>query len=183
MATFTAIAAGLGVGMSAYGMWKSGQDSQAAANYNAAIYDQQASLIEAKKGLTKEQYARMINKLEGSMVTAVSSSGYDMKGSYLEVMNDSLTQAYLDREVELYNLEVQKRQARTAASESRRTGKAMSTAGSIAAASSLLTEGNTWYQKYGGFGPTKSTPYSTHGAPTSGSRPPAGSGIIGAWGT
>ena len=144
----------IGIGVQGLGQLKSGQDARTAANYNAAVYDQQASIIEVKKDLTAEQYDRMIKKLKGSTVTAIASSGYDMSGSFLEVMNDNLTQAYLDKETDLYNLEVSKLQASSAASESRRTGKTAQTSANVQAVSTLLTQGNEWYAKYGGFGKT-----------------------------
>ena len=144
-----------------------------AADYNAAVYDQQASLFQVKKGLTAEQYDRIIDKLEGESISAVASSGYDLSGSFLTVINDNLTQAYLDKNTELFNLEVGKRQSQSAAAESRRTGKAVKSAANVEAASTLLTQGNEWYQKYGGFGAketeanTSKNKYKTETAPQS----------------
>jgi len=152
MAGFTASLAAVGIGMQVFGQYQSGVDQRAAAEYNSAIYRQQASVIEVKKGLTADQYDRVIKKLKGSQVTAVASSGYDMSGSFLEVMNDSLTQAYLDKNTEMYNLEVEKRMALSGASESQRAGFRAGQTAAIKATSSLLTQGNDWYSKYGGFG-------------------------------
>ena len=154
MGAFTSVLMAAGIGMQAVGQYKSGQDARAAADYNAAIYQQQASAIEVKKGLTREQWDRSIRKLEGAQISAVASSGHDMSGSFLAVMNDSLTQAYLDKNTEIYNLNVEKSLAMSGASESTRAGVRYAQTGSIKAVSTLLTEGNDWYAKYGGFGKT-----------------------------
>lgn len=172
MGAFTSALALAGIGLTAYGQYKQGQDAAAAAQYNAAIYEQQSEVLDVKKKLTAEEYDRLIRKLRGSQVTAVAASGYDLSGSFLEVMNDALTQAQLDKQVELYNLEVEKRQALSAAEESRRAGSAARSLATIKAASTILTEGNEWYSKYGGFGTAKKT--------TSVSTAPKISGSLGA---
>lgn len=157
MGAFTSALALAGVGLQAYGQYKSGQDAYAAAQYNAAVFQQQSEVIEVKKGLTRQEYERMIRKLEGASVTAIASSGYDFSGSFLEVMNDNLTQAQLDKQKAIYNLDVEKLQAQSAAEESSRAGVRAATSGNINSVATLLTQGNEWYSKYGGFGTTKPT--------------------------
>jgi hypothetical protein len=154
MGAFTSILAAGAIGLQAYGQYKSGQDAQAAADYNAAIYQQQSQVIEVKKGITKQQYDRMIRKLQGASVTAIASSGFDMSGSFLEVMNDNLTQAQLDKQIEIYNLDVEKSFALSSADEARRAGARARSAANIGAITTILTGGNKWYQEYGGFGST-----------------------------
>ena len=157
MGAFTSILAAAGVGMQAYGMIKSGQDAASAAAYNANLYNQQAAIIETRKGLTREEYDRMIDRLEGETIVAVASSGYDLSGSFLEVMNDTLTQANLDKQKAVYNLEVEKSQARSSAEAASRQGRIVQTVANIGALATVLTEGNEWYSKYGGFGKTAPT--------------------------
>lgn len=152
MGGFTSLLAAAGIGLQVYGQYRAGQDAAAAAAYNAAIFQQEAAVVETKKGLTEAQYNRLIRKLEGETVTAVAASGYDLSGSFLEVMNDSLTQANLDKQTELYNLEVEKAFKRSAAEEATRAGRRYVRTANVQAASTLLTQGNEWYQKYGGFG-------------------------------
>ena len=154
MGAFTSLLAAASVGMQAYGMIKSGQDAASAAAYNATMYNQQAAIIETRKGLTREEYDRMIDRLEGETTVAVASSGYDFSGSFLAVMNDTMTQANLDKQKAIYNLEVEKSQARSSASEASRRGRIAQTSANINALSTVLTEGNEWYSKYGGFGKT-----------------------------
>lgn len=152
MGAFTSALALAGVGLTAYGQYKSGQDAYAASQYNAAVFQQQSEVIEVKKGLTKQEYERMIRKLEGASVTAIASSGYDFSGSFLEVMNDNLTQAQLDKQKAIYNLDVEKMQAQSAGEEASRAGVRARTSGNINSVATLLTQGNEWYSKYGGFG-------------------------------
>ena len=150
----TAILAGTaiaGVGLQAYGQYRAGQQQQEAAEFNADLYSQQARTIDVKKKMTRQEYDRMIAQLAGKSVAAIAASGYDFSGSFLEVMNDSLTQAQLDKQKELYNLEQDKKVALATAEESRRTGRAAYGAGLTSSAATILTEGNEWYMKYGGF--------------------------------
>ena len=90
----------------------------------------------------------MIRQLSGKTVSAVAASGYDLSGSFLTVMNDRLTQANLDKQTELYNLEVSKSQSLSAADEAQRAGARARTTAMIGAGSTLLTAGNEWYSKY-----------------------------------
>ena len=149
MGAFTSALALAGIGMQAYGQYKSGQDAASAAAYNASVYQQQASVIETKKGLTRQQFDRMINKLAGAQTVAIAGSGRDLSGSALEVMNDALTQAYLDKQIEIYNLDIQKNSALSASQEELRAGQAAKTSGMISAGATILTGGNAWYSKYG----------------------------------
>jgi hypothetical protein len=138
--------------MQSYGQHQSGADVQSAANYNAAVHEQRAQSIEVKKGLTRQQYERLFRQMESRSVAAIAGSGYDYSGSFLEVVNDSLTQIALDEQIAIYNLEVEKMQAHSSAEESRARGAVAARSGNVNALSSLLTQGNEWYQKYGGFG-------------------------------
>ena len=152
MGAFTSVLMAAGIGMQVYGKYKEGQDAYATAQYNAGLYKQQADIIDVKKGLSKYDWERTIDQLEGKSVSAVASSGYDMSGSFLTVMNDRLTQAQLDKQTELYNLEVSKSQSLSAADEAVRAGKAARTSALFNAGATLLTEGNDWWSKYGGAG-------------------------------
>ena len=149
MGAFTSALMLAGTAMSAYGQIKAGQDAQAAAEYNAAVYRQQAEAIDVKKGISNKRWDRVINQLGGKLTTAVASSGYDYSGSFLEVINDRMTEAYLDKQMENYNLELSKTQSLSAATEAQRTGAAARTASLFSAGGTILTEGNEWYSKYG----------------------------------
>jgi hypothetical protein len=150
MGAFTSALAAVGIGMQAVGTIKAGQDAQAAAEYNAATYRAQADAIDIKKQISEQSWDRLIKQLDGQSTVAVASSGYDYSGSFLEVVNDRMTQAYLDKNIESYNLELAKSQSLSAADEAIRKGKAARSAALWSAGGSLLTQGNEWYSKYGG---------------------------------
>lgn len=138
-----------GIGMSAYGQYREGQDAYAAAQYNAEIYKQKAAAIDVKKGISEHDWNRFLDQLEGKQTVAVAASGYDMSGSFLTQMNDVLTQAQLDKQEELYNLEVSKSLSLSSADEAVREGQRRRTAGIYGTTATLLTGGNEWYSKYG----------------------------------
>jgi len=146
----------VGTGLDLLGMFKSGNEAQDASNYNAAIYMQQSAIIDKKKDLTNQQYNRKFRQVTGQSVVAVSSSGYDLSGSFLAVLNDRLTQVELDRQSAIYNLEIEKITAESNASEQRRDADRAKSSSLYDMGASLLTQGNEWYQKYGGFGKGKS---------------------------
>ena len=155
MGAFTSALALAGIGLTVYGQAREGQQAQQAANYNAAVYREQAAVIDVKKGLSAQQWDRMIKRLSGATVSAVAASGYDLSGSFLAVMNDRLTQANLDKQTDNYNLEVSKSQSISAADEAQREGSRRRTSSLISAGATLLTQGNEWYSKYG---PTPTEP-------------------------
>ena len=155
MVGFTAALAATAVGLQVYGQVKQGQDAKAAADYNALVYRQQAQVIDVRKSITAEQYDRTIDQLRGSTTVAISGQGRDLSGSALHVLNDNLTQAQMDKQIEIYNLEVDRSRAISTSKEYSITGERELGTSRVKAASSLLTGGNDWYQKYGGFGTTK----------------------------
>ena len=152
MGAFTSAIMGIGMGMQAINTFRAGQQAKDAYEYNANVYNAQANMIADQKALTEQEQTRAIAKLHGESVVAVTSSGYDMTGSALAVINDTLTQAYLDKAKSLYNLEVERQYAKSSAKEARRMGDNARTSGAIDAVSSVLTGGSKWYQQYGGFG-------------------------------
>jgi len=154
MGAFTSTMLAVGVGMQAYGQYSAGQKAKDAYEYNANVFNAQENMLAEQKALTAKEHERTIRHLEGATTVAVAGSGYDMSGSYLEVMKDTLTQAHLDKEKELYNLEAERMLAKSRASEARRMGDNASRAGTIGAFSTVLTGGSKWYQQYGGFGKT-----------------------------
>ena len=152
MVGFTAALSAASIGMQVYGQYKQGQDAKAAANYNSDVYKQQAQVIGVKKELTAQNYDRAIKQLRGATVIATAGSNFDLSGSKLHVLNDSLTQAQLDKSTEIYNLEIDSSRALSSAKEYEIRGKREARASTIQAGQTLLTGGNDWYQKYGGFG-------------------------------
>jgi hypothetical protein len=147
-----AFTSALALGLTAYGTLRAGAQQQAAYNYNAALYQQEAQAIEGQKTLTKEQREHGKKKLAGAVTTAISAQNRDYSGSALLVANDALTQYEMDTAIELYNLEIGKSQALSAATKATREGRYARDKSYFDTGTSILTQGNDWYQKYGGFG-------------------------------
>lgn len=149
MGAFTSALLAAGTVMKVVGGIKAGQDAQQAAEYNAAVYRQQAEAIDVKKNISRQRWDRVIDQLGGKLTTAVASSGYDYSGSFLSVISDRLTEAQLDKQMENYNLELSKSQSLSAADEAQAAGSRARTAALWGAGGTILTEGNDWYSKYG----------------------------------
>ncbi len=126
MGAVTTALIGLGVlsaGMQiASGITKS-KEIETEAEYNAAIYEQKAGMVEAQKGLEAYQYDRARGKARGKAIAVTAKAGLLLSGSPMAVMIDTETQMLLDKAVGQYNLEVEKRYALSGAAEYRRTGK------------------------------------------------------------
>ena len=149
MGAFTTALAVAGTAMKVVGGIKAGNDAKEAADYNAAVYQQQAASIDVKKKISNQSWDRLIKQLGGQITSAVASSGYNYSGSFLDVANDRMTQAYLDKNMENYNLELSKSQALSASVEAERAGAAARSAAFWNAGGTLLTEGASLYSKYG----------------------------------
>lgn len=89
--------------------YSAGKAEAAQANYNAGIERQQASMIEAQKGLEGYQYDRAIARMRATTVSRTAKSGLLLKGSPLATLIDTETQMQLDKSVGQYNLEYEKR--------------------------------------------------------------------------
>lgn len=91
--------------------------------YNAQVYEQQASMIEAQKKVEETQYNRRIARLKGSIVAATAGKGLLLSGSPAALLVDAETQAEYDKAIGQYNLDVQKRYAQSGADYYRFTGR------------------------------------------------------------
>jgi len=149
MGAFTAALLAAGTAMKVIGGIKAGNDAQAAAEYNAAVLEEKAASIDVKKKISNERWGKVIDQFGGELTVAVASSGYDYSGSFLSHINRVMTEAQLDKQIDNYNLELEKHQALSGAGEQRRAGSAAKSAALWGAAGTALTEGNEWYSKYG----------------------------------
>ena len=152
MGGFTAALTAASMGMQVLGQYQAGKAGEQAAKYNAAAYDQQAQNIAVKKDISALQYDRAIEQLRGTGITTIASQGRDLSGSALLVLSDSIEQMEFDKSIEQYNLSIDENRALTSAEEYRLQAGREKRAGIVNAATTLLTQGNDWYEKYGGFG-------------------------------
>lgn len=89
--------------------------------YNAQIYEQQASMIQEQKKLQSSQFYRMAARTRGSIVSRTAGAGFDLGGSPLAILADSEGQMLMDQAVGNYNLDVDSNLARSGAGYSRGT--------------------------------------------------------------
>ena len=92
--------------------------------YNAAIYEQQAAMIEAQKGVESSQYDRAIRRMRSTAISRTAKSGLMLGGSPIVAMIDAETQMRFDQAIGQYNLDVRKNRALSGATETLRRGKA-----------------------------------------------------------
>lgn len=111
------------------------------AKYNAGLYEQKAGIIDMQKSLEAGQYNRAKGQLAGKSIARTAKAGFEMSGSPMAVMIDSLTQLELDKAIGQYNLETQKRYAQATADEYKRRGRASMTAAYSNAFSTILRGG------------------------------------------
>jgi len=125
VATSTVVAGAIiGAGAISAGMQVIGANKQAKAirsqgEYNAQVYEQQASMIEHKKRLQEEQDNREAARVRGATKARAAGAGITMSGSPLAILVDNETQLALDSAIGQYNLEVDRRMAMSGAGFSR----------------------------------------------------------------
>ena len=95
------------------------KSTKQAGEYNALLYEQQASMIESQKKIEEYQYNRKAVKLRGAATASAAGRGLLMSGSPLASMIDNETQLEFDKNIGQYNLNVQASQAKAAAAMTR----------------------------------------------------------------
>ncbi len=150
MALGTASALMLAAGTASAGMQVMGANQQAKsmerqANYNAEIYEQQASMIQEKKKSQDYQFLRQAASARGSIVAKTAGKGFNMGGSPLAILIDNETQMQFDKLIGDYNLDVEANYARSGATNTREQGaigaRAAKFAGYSNAFSTILNTG------------------------------------------
>jgi hypothetical protein len=126
-----------------------GQAANSEAKYNAVLMERQAQNIEVQKSIESNQYDRAKGQLVGKAVAHTAKSGFQLSGSPLAMMIDSLTQLQMDKAVGQYNLNVQKQTALLTADQYRRGGKTAEMAGYSNAFATTLKGGYDYSTRYG----------------------------------
>lgn len=137
-AAVAAVAAVASAVVSAAGAIYSGQQQKKAAEYNAAVQEQQAQAIEDKAKYDEEMHRERVRKILSTQRAMYGKSGIDTTGSPLLVMEDTFKQGEVDALAIRYGGDIQSAQARSAANLSRMQGKSLQTASYFQAGSSLL---------------------------------------------
>jgi hypothetical protein len=147
----------IGTGVSAFGQYQQGQSMQSAANYNAAVAEQQAGMIEASGELEAYKIRKQGETIKGTQRARYAASGIRTTGSAAEVLADTAASIQLDMDIARYNTQVGAMGARSQAAMSRYQGQQYAQAGRMGAFTTLIGGlGSMASKYYGGSGLTVS---------------------------
>ena len=132
----------LGLGMSAisavgsaYASYEQGQMQKNTMEFNAAIAQKQAEVTKASAKMTEFKKRQEIAIQIGAQQSAYAASGVvSVTGSALDVMVSSLSNAYLDLQIDAYNTEVASRGLQAQAATDSMTGAMYAAKGNVGAA-------------------------------------------------
>jgi len=91
--------------------------------YNALVYEQQASMIKEQKKIEEYQFNRAGAKMRGKIAAKAGGAGLLLSGSPLALLVDSETQLQFDKAVGQYNLDVQRNYSLSGADYYRKNAK------------------------------------------------------------
>jgi|GEM_PF-2387701 len=120
---------------------------QKQAEYNAQVYEQQATMVMEKKKIQDYQFHRQAAAVRGSIIAKTAGKGLMLSGSPLAILIDNETQMQFDKAIGDYNLDIERNQAMSSATSIRETGateaRAAKAAGYSNAFSTILNTGST----------------------------------------
>lgn len=129
-------------GLTAYGQYKQGKDTQKMYDYNAKVAEEEAGVIRQGSILRSAQARKRMKSVIGSQAAGYASSGVELTGSPLDVMKDSISNAELDIAVDEYNSDIQAKQRESEARMYRYYGREARREGTTNAMLTLLQEGS-----------------------------------------
>jgi hypothetical protein len=124
-----------------------GYARKAEANFNAAVSESQARMIDVQKEIEYGQYQRQKGKTLAKSMANIAAMGIMPTGSSLAAMLDAQTQIGIDQIIGQVNLEREKNYALSQASSFRRQGKMAVRTGYSNAFASVL-QGASSYALY-----------------------------------
>lgn len=137
-------------GVQSIGQLISGKQAKGAYDQNAQVYEQQAEAARLKASLDEYKARKNTNIVIGQQRAAYVAAGVNPNtGSPLDVMVDSLSNAYLDIEIEKYNNAVATARYESEASMSKYVGKEVKRESVFNAGMSLLQGGMNYSRKMG----------------------------------
>ena len=152
----------VGIGISAYGSYREGQDAAEAATYNARIAREEAALTEQAGALEASRQRSQISRLIGSQKAITAGSGVELTGSALDVMINTAAEGELDAQIIEYNTKVQASRFRSQSTRDIERAGAARTSGALKAGSTILTQGSKIGTDYFGFGYREPTSIKTN---------------------
>ena len=122
-----------------------GRAADRAAKYNAQIAEQNATVARQQASAAAEQQRRENVRRLGSIRANVAGSGLSLEGSALDILEESATEAELQRQNIIYEGEVRATGQQGQAALSRAEGRTARTTGYLRAGSSLLGAATEYY--------------------------------------
>jgi len=138
MSSIALAAIAVGTAVTAYGQYQAGQAQERALNYQAAVQERNAQIARQNAEYDAQRQSARLRRAIGSQRAAVLASGIQMEGTALELQQDTVQQAEMDRLAILYGGEINYQNARSEAELSRMQGKAAGQAGTTAAFGTVL---------------------------------------------
>ncbi len=99
---------------------------QRQSEYNAQIYDQQATMIQEKKKIQDYQFNRERARARGAITASSAGKGFLLSGSPLAILADTESQLLFDQAIGKYNLDIEQNFAKSGATNTRESGAAQS---------------------------------------------------------
>ncbi len=150
----------IGGGISAYGQFQEGKEAKSAADYNAAIAEQEAGLIRQGAALNLYRQRKRLATVTGRQIAGYAKAGVTIStGTPLDVVADSISNAELEIEISQFNLEQEALLRESEARELKRRGKQAERFGVTKGVGTLLTTavGGGYRLSKEKFGLTKTT--------------------------
>lgn len=129
----------VGAAVAAYGAYQQGQAQKKAANFNAKVAEQNATISRKDAAMQQQQHDRETYLRMGALkANAAASGGSAGQGSALDVLGDVAGQSALERQMIGYRGEMAARGYGNTASLEKFSGKEAAKAGTISAGATLL---------------------------------------------
>ena len=146
--SFALAAIAVGTAVTAYGQYQAGQAQERALNYQAAVQERNAQIAKQNAEYDAQRQESRLRRAIGSQRAAVLASGIQMEGTALELQQDTVQQAEMDRLAILYGGDINYQNAKSEAELSRMQGKAAGQAGTTAAFGTVLGGFGQGYMMY-----------------------------------
>lgn len=128
-----------GMALSAYGAIQQGNAQKAAAQYNAALNERNATVATQQATAEANRIRVAASRAQGAMMAAFGASGLSIDGSAIDALGDSAAQAQLDIETVKYRGKLEAMGYHSSAELDRMQGKTAQEQSQLRAASEILT--------------------------------------------
>jgi len=138
----TQLLTGVAGATAAFGQVQQGRQAAAAADYNSAVYSQQAELIERSAALEKAKMVKQKASYLSSMRAAYSFRGVKLEGTPLLALADSASNLELDIQTTEFNALLDANRARSGAEMYGLQARSYRMAGYMNAGATLINTGS-----------------------------------------